>query len=72
MRLILGPTSEDAWVTVTGRRVRSIRARFVAGGSTAVLRVRLPRRGVRVVLKIVARDAVGNATAKKRTIRLRR
>jgi hypothetical protein len=82
VRLILGPASEDAWVTVTGRvrvarsrravRVRAIRARFVAAGSSAVLRVRLPRRAVRVFLKVVARDAAGNTASKTRTIRLRR
>jgi len=37
-----------------------------------VLRLRLPRRAVGVALKIVARDAANNATAKTRTIRLRR
>ena len=82
VRLILGPVNEDAWVTVTGRvriarsrrpiRLRVIRARFVGAGDTEVLRVRLPRRAVRVALTVVARDAAGNATAKKRTIRLRR
>jgi hypothetical protein len=72
VRLILGPASEDAWVTVSGRRMRAIRARFIAAGHTSVLRVRLPRRAVRVVLKIVVRDAAGNTTTKKRTIRLRR
>ena len=82
VRLILGPASEDAWVTVTGRvrvarsrravRVRAIRARFVAAGSSAVLRVRLPRRAVRLFLNVVARDAAGNTTAKTRAIRLRR
>jgi hypothetical protein len=82
LRIVAGPASEDAWVTITGRvriagsrrssRLRAIRARFIPAGDTAVLRVRLPRRAVRVVLTIVTRDAAGNTTAKKRTIRLRR
>jgi hypothetical protein len=82
LRIIAGPASEDAWVTVTGRariagsrrpvRLRAIRARFIAAGDTAGLRVRLPRRAMRVVLTVVARDAAGNVTAKGRTIRLRR
>ena len=82
VRLIVGPASEDAWVTVTGRvragrsrravRVRAIRDRLIGAGNTRVLRVRMPRRAIRVVLTVVARDAARNATAKKRTIRLRR
>jgi hypothetical protein len=80
VRLTLGPASEDAWVTVTGRarfarsrrslRVRAIRARFVAAGNTAELRIGLPRRAVRVVLKVVARDAAGNRMARTLAVRL--
>jgi hypothetical protein len=82
LRVAFGPASEDVWFTLTGRvriagtrrtvRVRTITARFVPAGDTSVLRVRLPRRAVGVALNIVARDAAGNATAKRRTIRLRR
>jgi hypothetical protein len=82
LRILAGPASEDLRLTLTGRvriarshrtlRVRAIRARFVAAGGTAVLRLRLPRGAASVVLKIVARDAAGNATTKRRTIRLRR
>ena len=82
LRIIAGPASENVWLTVTGRvriarsrrtvPIRAIRTRIVAGGSTAVLRLRLPRRAVRVMLTIRARDAAGNFTSKTRTIRLGR
>jgi len=74
--------SEDAWLTVTGRvriarsrrtlRVRAVRNRLVAAASPAVIAIRLPRSAVRVVLRIVARDAAGNAVVRTRTIRLSR
>jgi hypothetical protein len=82
LRLVLGPASEDVWVTITGRiriagtrrtvRVRAIRARFVAAGDTSVLRVPLPRRAGRAVVKVIARDAAGNAVTRTRRISLRR
>jgi hypothetical protein len=44
--------------------------RFLAAGDGAAIGVRLPRRAVRLVLRIVARDAAGNETVKRLSLRL--
>jgi hypothetical protein len=66
-------------------RLRGVTARFIARGQTARLELRLPanalgaarralrsHREVRAQLRLSARDAAGNVTARKRAIKLER
>lgn len=95
IRLTVGATSEDLWVSATGTvslggaarvyRLGAVKDRHVARGAKATLKLALPAkardairralkkgRKVKAVLTVRIKDAAGNATATKRTIKLTR
>jgi lysophospholipase L1-like esterase len=95
IKVIVRATRENLRVTAWGKawvrgwktayKLKRVKARFVARGHKATLRVKVPKKALRAIkralrrhrkvrakLTIKARDAAGNTTVKKRTIKLRR
>ena len=93
--VVVSATTEDLYASASGTvsvpaaskvyRLKSIRNRFVAGGTKATLKLKVPkaalkaikralraRKKVKASIKLTARDSAGNLTTGKRTVKLKR
>jgi uncharacterized delta-60 repeat protein len=93
--VVVSATTEDLYASASGvvsvpkasraYRLKAIANRFVAGGTKATLKLKVPsaalkaikralrgRRKVKASIKLTARDGAGNLTTGKRTVKLKR
>jgi hypothetical protein len=93
--VVVSATTEDLWASASGSvsvpgaskiyRLKTIQNRFVARGSKATLKLKVPtkaqkaikralrrKRNVKANVKLTARDGAGNLTTGKRTVKLKR
>ena len=93
--LVVSATTEDLWASASGGvsvpgaskvyRLKAIRNRFVARGTKATLKLKVPKKALKAIkralrggkkvkatIKLTARDAAGNVTTGKRTVKLKR
>jgi hypothetical protein len=91
----LSATTEDLWASASGTvsvpaaskvyRLKAIRNRFVANGTKATLKLKVPKAGLNAIkralrarkkarasIRLTARDGAGNLTTGKRTVKLKR
>ena len=93
--VVVSATTEDLYASASGTvsvpgasrvyRLKSIANRFVAGGTKATLKLKVPkaalkaikralraRKKVKATIRLTARDGAGNVTTGKRTVKLKR
>ena len=93
--VVVSATTEDMWASASGTvsvpaaskvyRLKAIRNRFVASGTKATLKLKVPKAALRAIkralrarkkvkasIKLTARDGAGNLTTRKRTVKLKR
>ena len=93
--VVVSATTEDLYASASGTvsvpgaskvyRLKSIANRFVASGTKATLKLKVPRAALKAIkralrgrkkvkasIKLTARDAAGNLTTGKRTVKLKR
>jgi hypothetical protein len=93
--VVVSATIEDLWASASGGvavseaskiyRLKAIKNRFVARGTKATLKLKVPKKAqkaikkalsrgskVKAKVKLTARDGAGNLTTRKRTVKLKR